>query len=179
MYEFLTDDITLKFQKCALHPKAQSIITQLLIKDPTHRLRTGGANEIKSHPFLSELDFENLQNMPTLRPDITSEEDTRYFPTGIERPKYMDSDEEVSDWPESLNYVSSSLRLSKIYIGMTTREFRIRVCEHVRDIEKAKEAKDENQLKTLPRHFRAFHNSEVKGLKMFAIDQVSLEFSDS
>ncbi|XP_073421247.1 microtubule-associated serine/threonine-protein kinase 1-like [Dendrobates tinctorius] len=110
-----TDDITLKFQECALHPKAQSIITQLLIKDPTHRLGTGGANEIKSHPFLSELDFENLQNMPTLRPDITSEEDTRYFPTGIERPKYMDSDEEVSDWPESLNYVSSSQRLSKLY----------------------------------------------------------------
>ncbi|XP_073421249.1 microtubule-associated serine/threonine-protein kinase 3-like [Dendrobates tinctorius] len=110
-----TDDITLKFQECALHPKAQSIITQLLIKDPTHRLGTGGANEIKSHPFLSELDFENLQNMPTLRPDITSEEDTRYFPTGIERPKYMNSDEEVSDWPESLNYVSSSQRLSKLY----------------------------------------------------------------
>ncbi|XP_073438354.1 microtubule-associated serine/threonine-protein kinase 3-like [Dendrobates tinctorius] len=119
-----TDDITLKLQKRALHPHAQSIITQLLIKDPTQRLGTGGANEIKSHPFLSELDFENLENHePEFRPILMSEEDTRYFPTGIERPKHTDSDEgdtsEVSDWPESLNYVSSSQRLSKLYATKT------------------------------------------------------------
>ncbi|XP_073405925.1 microtubule-associated serine/threonine-protein kinase 3-like [Dendrobates tinctorius] len=120
------EDITLKFKNLAVHPDAQNFITQLLRKDPTHRLGTGGANEIKSHPFLSKkLDFENLENQePEFRPILRSEEDTHYFPTGIQRPKHMDSDEcdtneEVSDWPESLNYVSSSQRLSKLYATNT------------------------------------------------------------
>ncbi|XP_077127751.1 microtubule-associated serine/threonine-protein kinase 3-like [Ranitomeya variabilis] len=99
-------------------------MTQLLRKSPKHRLGTGGANEIKSHPFLNKLDFENLQYMkPWFRPNLKSEEDTRYFQTDIWRPKHTDSDEgdtsEVSDWPESLNYVSSSQRLSKLYATNT------------------------------------------------------------
>ncbi|CAJ0964372.1 unnamed protein product [Ranitomeya imitator] len=113
-------DITWKIKKSTDNPDAQNFMTQLLRKDPTIRLGTGGTNEIKSHPFLSELDFENLQYMkPLYRPDLSSEEDTRYFHTGIWRPRHMDSDEVytsyISDWPESLNYVSSSLRLSKLY----------------------------------------------------------------
>ncbi|XP_077127956.1 microtubule-associated serine/threonine-protein kinase 3-like [Ranitomeya variabilis] len=120
----ITDDITLKFPKFGLHPDAKNIITQLLRKNSTHRLGTGGANEIKSHPFLSKLDFENLQNLkPRFRPKLKSEEDTCYFHTGISRPRHTDSDEgdtsEVNDWPESLKYVSSSQRLSKLYATNT------------------------------------------------------------
>ncbi|CAJ0947101.1 unnamed protein product [Ranitomeya imitator] len=120
-YSILADNITLKIKNSTHHPDAQDFMIQLLNKDPTHRLGTGGANEIKSHPFMSELDFGNLQNLkPLYRPDLSSEEDTRYFHTGIRRPKYMDSDEgdtseKVSNWPESLNYISSSQRLSKLY----------------------------------------------------------------
>ncbi|XP_077127970.1 microtubule-associated serine/threonine-protein kinase 4-like isoform X2 [Ranitomeya variabilis] len=120
-YSILADDITLKIQKSTDNPDAQDFMIQLLRKDPTHRLGTGGANEIKSHPFLSEIDFENLQNLkPLFRPDLSSEEDTRYFQSSIRRPKYTYSDdgdtsEKVSDWPESLNYVSSSERHSKLY----------------------------------------------------------------
>ncbi|XP_077124720.1 microtubule-associated serine/threonine-protein kinase 4-like [Ranitomeya variabilis] len=118
-------DITLKIQNATHHPDAQDFMSQLLRKDPTHRLGTGGANEIKSHPFLSELDFENLQNQnPLFSPNLESEEDTYYFDTGIRRPKYTYSDEgetsdNVSDWPESLNYISSSQRLSKLYATNT------------------------------------------------------------
>ncbi|XP_077124721.1 microtubule-associated serine/threonine-protein kinase 4-like isoform X1 [Ranitomeya variabilis] len=133
----IKDDITLKIQNATHHPDAQDFMTQLLRKDPTHRLGTGGANEIKSHPFLSELDFENLQNQNSLfSPNLESEDDTYYFDTGIRSPKHTDSDEgdtseqvsdsdegdtseKVSDWPESLNYISSSQRLSKLYATNT------------------------------------------------------------
>ncbi|XP_077127964.1 microtubule-associated serine/threonine-protein kinase 4-like [Ranitomeya variabilis] len=116
----IIDDITWKIKKSTDNPDAQDFMTRLLRKSPKRRLGTGGANEIKSHPFLSELDFENLQYMePLFRPDLSSEEDTHYFHTGIWRPRDMDSDEILasyrSDWPESLNYVSSSQRLSKLY----------------------------------------------------------------
>ncbi|XP_077127953.1 microtubule-associated serine/threonine-protein kinase 4-like isoform X2 [Ranitomeya variabilis] len=116
----IRDDITLKIQNSTDNPDAQDFMTQLLRKNPKHRLGTEGANEVKSHPFLRKLDFENLQYMkPWYRPDLSSEEDTRYFHNGIWRPRHMDSDEgytsNISDWPENLNYVSSSLRLSKLY----------------------------------------------------------------
>ncbi|CAJ0947776.1 unnamed protein product [Ranitomeya imitator] len=120
----ITDDITLKIKNSTSHPDAQNIMTQLLRKSPKHRLGTEGASKIKSHPFLRKLDFENLQNLkPRFMPNLKSEEDTCYFDTGIRRPIHMDSDEgdtsEVSDWPESLNYVSSSQRLSKLYATNT------------------------------------------------------------
>ncbi|CAJ0966113.1 unnamed protein product [Ranitomeya imitator] len=116
----IRDDITLKIKISTDNPDAQDFMTQLLRKDPTHRLGTGGANEVKSHPFLRKLDFENLQyTKPWFRPDLSSEEDTRYFQNGIWRPRHRDSHEgytsKVRKWPESLNYVSSSQRLSKLY----------------------------------------------------------------
>ncbi|XP_077136883.1 uncharacterized protein LOC143793776 [Ranitomeya variabilis] len=43
---------------------------------------------------------------------------------------------------------------SKIYIGLTSRELRTCVREHVRDICAAKTAADPTLLKTIPRHFR-------------------------
>ncbi|CAJ0926562.1 unnamed protein product [Ranitomeya imitator] len=55
------NNITLKIKNSTHHPDAQDFMIQLLNKDPTHRLGTGGANEIKSHPFMSELDFENFK----------------------------------------------------------------------------------------------------------------------
>ncbi|XP_069599784.1 microtubule-associated serine/threonine-protein kinase 3-like [Ranitomeya imitator] len=120
-YRIVTDDITLKFKNFALHPDAENIITQLLRKNPRRRLGTGGANEIKSHPFLSKLDFENLQNQkPQFRPNLNSEEDTHYFHTGNRRLKPMHSHKgEVIGWKESLNDVLSSQRLSKIFATNT------------------------------------------------------------
>ncbi|CAJ0964054.1 unnamed protein product [Ranitomeya imitator] len=45
----------------------------------------------------------------------------------------------------------------KIYIGMTSRELKIRVREHCLDIEKARTNTDDNTLKTLAKHFKKFH----------------------
>ncbi|XP_073525208.1 microtubule-associated serine/threonine-protein kinase 1-like isoform X1 [Phyllobates terribilis] len=44
---------------------AQNLITKLLRKNPAHRLGTAGAFEIKGHPFLSDLDFDNLGSQKT------------------------------------------------------------------------------------------------------------------
>ncbi|CAJ0937392.1 unnamed protein product [Ranitomeya imitator] len=63
---------------------------------------------------------------------------------------------------------------NKVYIGMTTRELKIRTREHVHDIEKAKTSNDISSLKTLPRHFFLFHDSNASMLKIKAIDQISL-----
>ncbi|CAJ0966766.1 unnamed protein product [Ranitomeya imitator] len=68
----------------------------------------------------------------------------------------------------------ASCPCNKLYVGMTTRELRIRIREHIRDIEKSKEAKENEQLKTLARHFQAVHNSDASNLRFMAIDQVTL-----
>jgi hypothetical protein len=45
-------------------PEAKDLITQLLVKDPEHRLGCGpeGIEEIKNHPFFSDMDWEGLMN---------------------------------------------------------------------------------------------------------------------
>ncbi|XP_073399270.1 uncharacterized protein [Dendrobates tinctorius] len=58
----------------------------------------------------------------------------------------------------------------KIYVGLTIRELRIRVREHVRDIGAANLASDPADLKTIPRHFRSYHNSDAGMLKVRGID---------
>ncbi|CAJ0917029.1 unnamed protein product [Ranitomeya imitator] len=62
----------------------------------------------------------------------------------------------------------------KIYIGMTTREFKLRVREHILDIEKAVHARDDTVLKSLPRHFKRYHSCKSRGLRFKAIDQLDL-----
>ncbi|XP_077148778.1 microtubule-associated serine/threonine-protein kinase 3-like [Ranitomeya variabilis] len=114
-----TDDITWKFNNSAPPHNAQDIITKLLRKDPALRLGTGGANEIKIHPFFFNLDFENfLSQKPLFIPDFKSEEDTSYFNNRSGKYKHKDSNKwdtsEDNDWPESKNFVSSSKRLSKL-----------------------------------------------------------------
>ncbi|CAJ0953057.1 unnamed protein product [Ranitomeya imitator] len=63
---------------------------------------------------------------------------------------------------------------NKVYIGMTTRELKLRTREHVHDIERARMAKDADSLKTLARHFYLHHECNADKLKIKAIDQVSL-----
>ncbi|CAJ0921398.1 unnamed protein product [Ranitomeya imitator] len=59
----------------------------------------------------------------------------------------------------------------KVYIGMTSREFKIRVREHCLDIEKAKTAIDDATLKTLPRHFKRYHQCNSRLLTFKGIDK--------
>ncbi|CAJ0923661.1 unnamed protein product [Ranitomeya imitator] len=59
-----------------------------------------------------------------------------------------------------------------IYVGMTTREFRRRVREHVLDIEGARMAEDPLRLQPIPRHFKALHGCDPSGLRIKGIDRV-------
>ncbi|XP_077149128.1 microtubule-associated serine/threonine-protein kinase 3-like [Ranitomeya variabilis] len=126
----IRDDITWNYQKYSPPPDAQNLITELLRKNPTHRLGTDGANEIKCHQFLRYLDFENLLSQKSLFvPDLKSDEDTHYFITRHRTCKHIDSDKGDTsgnnDWTEVQNFVSSSQRFSKLYTpntGMMTNE---------------------------------------------------------
>ncbi|KAG8536139.1 hypothetical protein GDO81_027033 [Engystomops pustulosus] len=56
----------------------------------------------------------------------------------------------------------------KIYVGMTTRELKLRIREHVTGILAASFVslvEDILKLKPIPRHFRQFHHSDPSGFK--------------
>jgi len=55
---------------------ARDLIKKLLERDPKKRLGVGGANEIKSHPFFSSIDWEKLvkrEITPPFIPTISGE----------------------------------------------------------------------------------------------------------
>ncbi|KAM4034452.1 microtubule-associated serine/threonine-protein kinase 3-like [Anomaloglossus baeobatrachus] len=115
----LTDDITWNFGKYVPPPNAQDCIIELLRKNPAHRLGTGGANEIKIHPFLSDIDFENLQNQQP--PYVPYFEDSCYDHFNRSNDTYSDKNNTSEDinWPEGRNFVSSSQRHSKLFTTNT------------------------------------------------------------
>ncbi|KAM4015354.1 microtubule-associated serine/threonine-protein kinase 3-like [Anomaloglossus baeobatrachus] len=112
----LSDNINWKLYNSPPHIDAQNIITLLLKKRPSQRLGTRGANEIKGHPFLCNLDFANLlSERPQYVPQLQSDLDTSHFKIHSIRYKHTDSDEEDTsdednEWPESHNFVSSTQR---------------------------------------------------------------------
>ncbi|CAJ0927082.1 unnamed protein product [Ranitomeya imitator] len=68
----------------------------------------------------------------------------------------------------------ASCPCNKVYIGLTTRELKIRTREHCRDIVNAKTTQEETPLKTLPRHFKQHHQCNPHELKIKGIDLVEL-----
>ncbi|CAJ0945431.1 unnamed protein product, partial [Ranitomeya imitator] len=60
----------------------------------------------------------------------------------------------------------------RIYIGMTTRAFKVRVQEHVRDIRNSATCSEPLLLKSIPRHFFDVHHSDPRGLRFCGIDHV-------
>ncbi|XP_069613347.1 uncharacterized protein [Ranitomeya imitator] len=59
-----------------------------------------------------------------------------------------------------------------IYIGLTSRELRVRVREHVRDIKAAREVEDIENLKPIPKHFRKYHKCNPSDLKVWGIERI-------
>ncbi|CAJ0967399.1 unnamed protein product [Ranitomeya imitator] len=59
-----------------------------------------------------------------------------------------------------------------IYIGLTSRELRVRVREHVRDIKAAKEVEALEDLKPIPKHFRKHHNCNPRDLRVWGIEKI-------
>ncbi|XP_063726921.1 microtubule-associated serine/threonine-protein kinase 2-like isoform X4 [Symsagittifera roscoffensis] len=83
---------------------AQSIVEDLLVKDPINRRGTGGAVELKNHPFFNELDWNALlKQKAEFIPLLEGDEDTSYFDTRSDRYNHddsvsdTDSDEDVCD----------------------------------------------------------------------------------
>ncbi|XP_073407351.1 microtubule-associated serine/threonine-protein kinase 3-like [Dendrobates tinctorius] len=120
---------------------AQCLITELLRKDPEQRLGTAGAFEIKGHPFLKDLDFNNLLSQkPVYVPQLASNvgtEDRFVFLQflaflgsccGILKTdqsdinEHLDSeDEEDNESFNCPNFTSSSEWLSKLCTNATRR----------------------------------------------------------
>lgn len=51
----------------------------------------------------------------------------------------------------------------KLYVGLTSRQLRRRTREHVLGISAAKDVAAIEELSTLPRHFKEFHNCHPNG----------------
>lgn len=73
--------------------EAKDIITQLLQRNPKDRLGTGGAHEVKEHPFLEGVSWEDLLRQKAgFVPQLDGEEDTSHFDTRRDRANGDESD---------------------------------------------------------------------------------------
>lgn len=73
--------------------EAKDIVNKLLQRNPKDRLGTGGASEVKSHPFLEGVCWEDLLRQKAgFVPELEGEEDTSHFDTRQDRAKSGDSD---------------------------------------------------------------------------------------
>ncbi|GAA5995135.1 uncharacterized protein JCM10292_004556 [Rhodotorula paludigena] len=78
-----------------MSPEAHDFIDRLLNPDPKRRLGTKGAAEVKSHPFLDGIDWDNLLKQPVdFVPKVADPESTDYFdPRGAtDDPEFKDPD---------------------------------------------------------------------------------------
>lgn len=83
-----------------LPKEPKDLITKLLQRNPKERLGTGGAMEVKSHPFLNDVCWEDLLRQKAgFVPQLENEEDTSYFDTRQDQNKSneSDSDEEANN----------------------------------------------------------------------------------
>mmetsp|Transcript_4418 Transcript_4418/g.14026 ORF Transcript_4418/g.14026 Transcript_4418/m.14026 type:complete len:426 (-) Transcript_4418:259-1536(-) len=64
-------------------PSSKSVLSKLLRKEPSERLGTNGAIEIKTSDFFGAIDFQQLfmrESRPPFKPEVSSDEDTKYVP---------------------------------------------------------------------------------------------------
>lgn len=60
-----------------------------------------------------------------------------------------------------------------MYIGLTTRRLKVRIQEHVMDIQRVSDSNDIH-LKTLARQFKGYHGCDPKVLRVKGIHMVSV-----
>ncbi|XP_051744428.1 microtubule-associated serine/threonine-protein kinase 1 isoform X3 [Ctenopharyngodon idella] len=121
--QVISDDIVWPEEDDALPADAQHLISSLLQTSPLLRLGTGGAFEVKQHPFFCDLDWSSLlRQKAEFIPHLESEEDTSYFDTRSERYHHVhsyDEDDTNDDEPVEIHHFSScSPRFSKVYSSM-------------------------------------------------------------
>ncbi|KAJ1531101.1 hypothetical protein ONE63_005926 [Megalurothrips usitatus] len=98
--------------------ESKDLITQLLQHNPLIRLGTGGAQEVKDHPYFCGLDWTSLlRQKAEFVPQLDNEEDTSYFDTRMDRYKH-DMGEDTDDTDESVlfgSFSSISPRFQKVH----------------------------------------------------------------
>nr|XP_033502051.1 microtubule-associated serine/threonine-protein kinase 4 isoform X5 [Epinephelus lanceolatus] len=102
---------------------SQELITLLLRQNPLERMGTGGAAEVKQHPFFHNLDWNGLlRQKAEFIPQLESEDDTSYFDTRSERYHHLETEEDDmndEDFNVELRQFSScSHRFSKVYSSL-------------------------------------------------------------
>uniref|UniRef100_A0A671V4Z4 non-specific serine/threonine protein kinase n=1 Tax=Sparus aurata TaxID=8175 RepID=A0A671V4Z4_SPAAU len=118
--QVVSDEIIWPDGDDALPADAQDLITRLLSQSPLDRLGTGGASEVKQHPFFLGFDWNGLlRQKAEFIPQLEAEDDTSYFDTRSERYHHLasDEDEETNDEESSLEirqFSSWSHRFSKV-----------------------------------------------------------------
>ncbi|XP_077548948.1 microtubule-associated serine/threonine-protein kinase 3-like isoform X5 [Haemaphysalis longicornis] len=96
---------------------AQHLVSQLLQQNPLDRLGTGGAHEVKEHPFFGDVDWDSLlRQKAEFVPHLENDEDTSYFDTRTDRYQHEDS-EDHDDGEEHVfsSFSSCSPRYRKVY----------------------------------------------------------------
>ncbi|KAM4739534.1 LOW QUALITY PROTEIN: microtubule-associated serine/threonine-protein kinase 2 [Anableps anableps] len=121
--QVISDEIVWPEGDEALPQDAQDLISKLLRQNPLERLGTGGAFEVKQHPFFTELDWNGLlRQKAEFIPQLESEDDTSYFDTRSDRYHHVDSEEEDDtnddEHVELRQFSSCSPRFSKVYSSM-------------------------------------------------------------
>uniref|UniRef100_A0A8C4SKY5 non-specific serine/threonine protein kinase n=1 Tax=Erpetoichthys calabaricus TaxID=27687 RepID=A0A8C4SKY5_ERPCA len=118
--QVVSDEIVWPDGEDVLPTDAQDLITCLLKQSPLERLGTGGACEVRQHPFFSGLDWNGLlRQKAEFIPQLESEDDTSYFDTRSERYHHLaseDDDDETNEDESSLEirqFSSCSHRFSK------------------------------------------------------------------
>ncbi|XP_074060932.1 microtubule-associated serine/threonine-protein kinase 3 isoform X4 [Macrotis lagotis] len=118
--QVVSDDIIWPDGDEALPADAQDLITKLLRQSPMDRLGTGGAYEVKQHPFFHNLDWTGLlRQKAEFIPQLEAEDDTSYFDTRSERYRHLGSEDDETNDEESSTEIpqfsSCSHRFSKVY----------------------------------------------------------------
>ncbi|WAR58266.1 hypothetical protein PtB15_5B500 [Puccinia triticina] len=88
-----------------INPQARSLLTGLLSRNPKQRLGSNGAEEIKQHPFFSQIDWKRLmmkQYTPPFKPSVASAIDTSNFDSEFTSEAPMDSVVEDSHLSETV-----------------------------------------------------------------------------
>lgn len=81
-----------------MSPDAQDIISKLCQVDPAHRLGnlSGGAKDVKKHPWFKDIDFEKLYRRELeapIKPHLSGPADTRNFDYYEDEPHRKSRDE--------------------------------------------------------------------------------------
>ncbi|XP_034933867.1 microtubule-associated serine/threonine-protein kinase 3 isoform X2 [Chelonus insularis] len=84
-----------------VQPEAKDLITVLLQQNPRERLGTGGAHEVKEHPYFYGVNWNTLlRQKAEFVPQLTHDEDTSYFDTRMDRYSH-DFGEDTDDTDDS------------------------------------------------------------------------------